>query len=413
MYSRLTTAWTQDDSRDGGGTIPGMESVESSRERRPRECLEHILEVERSRTPKPRKISCGIKDQARSVTPCEKCGLVSTLFLILCFCFSACGENTNRTSLLVFGGLTMGTTYTIKINEPGLNLSNEEINTGIENILSDINNKMSTYIDDSELSLLNQASSHEWIPLSSDLYEIINDAITISKLTSGGFDITVGPLVNLWGFGSSREIQQVPGAEDLSAALSHTGIEHLRLRRSPATLQKTIDNIYIDLSAIAKGYAVDKIAEYLMQHKIENYLVEIGGEIRANGSNEINFVWRIGIEQPATEKRAVQRIVKLENIAMATSGDYRNYFEENGERFSHTINPLTGLPVSHNLASVTVLHKSATWADALATGFLVMGRDAAYQIAEQENLAAFFLKRTDTGFSESYTIAFQSYLLDN
>ncbi len=254
----------------------------------------------------------------------------------------------------------MGTTYTIKINEPGLKLSNEDINTGIENILSDINNKMSTYIDDSELSLLNQASSHEWIPLSSDLYEIINDAIAISKLTSGGFDITVGPLVNLWGFGPSKEIQQVPGAEDLSAALSHTGIEHLRLRRSPAALQKTIDNIYIDLSAIAKGYAVDKIAEYLMQHKIENYLVEIGGEIRANGFNEINFAWRIGIEQPATEKWAVQRIVKLENIAMATSGDYRNYFEENGERLSKTNNPLTGIPVSHNLASVNVQHKSAS-----------------------------------------------------
>ncbi len=307
----------------------------------------------------------------------------------------------------------MGTTYTIKINEPDSELSTEDLSTGIKGILTDVNNKMSTYIDDSELSLINKENSQQWIPLSADLHEIISDAIRISELTAGSFDITVGPLVNLWGFGPSGDTQHIPNPTDISAALARTGIEHIKLRNSPAAIQKTIDSIYIDLSGIAKGYAVDKIAEYLMQQNITNYLVEIGGEIRASGRNEIDFPWRVGIERPIPEQRAVQRVIKLENIAMATSGDYRNYFEEDGKHFSHTIDPLTGLPINHTLASVTVLHESASWADALATAFLVMGKDAACKIAKQQNLAVFFLERTQTGFTESHTDVFQGYLLNN
>ncbi len=325
---------------------------------------------------------------------------------------SGCEQNLNNPPLLTLGGLTMGTTYTIKINEPKLVLSAEQINTDVNDILIEINRKMSTYIDDSELSLINQTNSREWIPVSADLYQVINDAIRVSTLTAGSFDITVGPLVNLWGFGPTPRTNKIPSAKEISDALRKTGFEHISLRSSPTAIQKTIPGIYIDLSGIAKGYAVDKIAEYLDQQNINNYMLEIGGEIRARGVNEINFAWRIGIEKPLAEQRTVERIIKLDNIAMATSGDYRNYFEQGGKRYSHTIDPRTGRPITHTLVSVTVLHKSTAWADALATGFLVMGKEAAYKLAEQEKLPVLFIERTANGFSESYTDPFTGYLLD-
>ncbi|MFT5351167.1 MAG: thiamine biosynthesis lipoprotein [Planctomycetota bacterium] len=334
------------------------------------------------------------------------------VFLLYSFCIAGCEQETKPSPLLTLGGLTMGTTYTIKINEAGMSLPVEKINAEINNILIDINGKMSTYIDDSELSRINQSTSLSWIPVSPDLYQLLNDAINISQLSNGSFDITVGPLVNLWGFGPNKS-QEIPGTSEISEALSRTGFQQITLRHSPPALQKRRADIYIDLSGIAKGYAVDKIAEYLEQQNIDNYMVEIGGEIRAKGVNKVAFAWRIGIEKPEVEKRGVQRVIKLDNIAMATSGDYRNYFEEDGKRYSHTIDPHSGFPITHDLASVTVLHKFTAWADALATAFLVMGKDAAYEIAEKENLAVLFLQRTETGYKETYTDAFVDSLLDN
>ncbi len=341
----------------------------------------------------------------------HRCPAIFILLVFIAFS-SGCGNNANSVPPMVVGGLTMGTNYTIKINEPDIQLSIEKINADVAELLADINNKMSTYIDDSELSLINKNNSQEWIPVSAELYQVLSDAISISKLTNGSFDITVGPLVNLWGFGPSRQPQQSPDAAAVSAALATTGFEHIKLRKSPAALKETIDDIYIDLSGIAKGYAVDRIAEYLAQQNIENYMVEIGGEIRASGVNEINFAWRIGIEKPLPGQRAVQRVIKLDNIAMATSGDYRNYFEQDGKRYSHTIDPDTGRPITHSLASVTVLHPSAAWADALATAFLVMGKEAADKLARQEKIPVLFIVRTKADFEESYTEAFTKFLLD-
>jgi thiamine biosynthesis lipoprotein len=334
------------------------------------------------------------------------------VLLVYLACTSACTQEAANPPPLSLGGLTMGTTYSIKINEPDLQIATEKINSDMIDILTDVNNKMSTYLNDSELSLINQNSSHEWIPLSDDLHFVINEAISVSMLTEGNFDITVGPLVNLWGFGPSTQTQHIPAASDISDALSRTGFQNINLRSALTAIQKVKSNIYIDLSGIAKGYAVDKLAEYLERQNINNYMVEIGGEIRAKGINEAHFSWRIGIETPVTEQRSVQRIIKLENIAMATSGDYRNYFEQDGNRYSHTIDPHTGRPITHDLVSVTVLHKSATRADALATGFLVMGKESGFSLALQEDLPVLFIERTEDGFTESYTDAFANYLLD-
>lgn len=326
------------------------------------------------------------------------------------FILSACGNGQTASKLLVFGGLTMGTTYTVKINEKNLADPQQALEQETRHILEDINNKMSTYRPDSELSLLNQSPAGEWLTLSNELYEILGISIRLSELTSGYFDITVGPLVNLWGFGPEKTRDKLPPREEITRLLESGGIRKIELREH-AAIRKSSENLYIDLSAIAKGYAVDRLADNLESRGINNYLVEIGGEIRARGVNEIGFAWRIGIEQPSRTNRQVQQVIKLQDVAMATSGDYRNFYEIENKTYSHTINPLTGWPVDHQLASVTVLHTSATHADALATGFLAMGKDKAWKIAEEEGLAVFFIERKEDGYIESYTNAMQSFLL--
>ncbi len=341
-----------------------------------------------------------------------KPGIHLGLLLVTLFCFGGCEKDSAfNARLRVLGGLTMGTTYSVKINATELEVSQQEIDQSIKIILDDINASMSTYIDDSELSRLNQSKAGTWIPLSHDLFQIIEEALGISRLTRGHFDISVGALVNLWGFGPEKH-ELVPSKHDIDQAMADSGARLIQVQKSPPALKKLKDNVYLDLSAIAKGFAVDKIAEYLIRLNIDNFLVEIGGEIRASGVNEAGFAWRIGIEQPEHEKRAVRRIIKLDNIAMATSGDYRNYFEKDGRRYSHTIDPVSGYPITHKLASVTVLHAKTSSADALATGFLVMGKAAASTIAEERGLAVYFIEKEASGFKESFTPEFEKYFLE-
>ena len=224
-------------------------------------------------------------------------------------------------------------------------------------------------------------------------------------MTQGAFDITAGPLVNIWGFGPEQDFT-VPGEQQINTALRLAGQGKLQLDAAAPALKKAHGGMYIDLSAIAKGFAVDEIAGYLDRQQLDNYLVEIGGEIRARGVNDENRPWQIGIENPVTGQRTVRSIIKLENMAMATSGGYRNYFEKDGISYSHTIDPRTGYPVTHELASVTVLHPSAMLADAWATGLLVLGPEKGYATALENGLAAYFIVHGETGFEEISTPAF-------
>ncbi len=325
---------------------------------------------------------------------------------------SACENQQINDRLLILDGLTMGTAYTVKISDKSPALNTEKLKRDINSILNEVDQKMSTYIADSELSKINQTATTDRIEISEELFTVIEKAITIGQLTNGTFDITVGPVVNLWGFGPQNQPEHVPPDEDIQLALATVGYQYLHLQQSPTSLKKDRKDIYIDLSGIAKGYAVDRIAEYLETSHCRNFMVEIGGEIRAQGTNEKGKLWRIGIEKPLINQRSVQRIIKLDNISMATSGDYRNYFELDGVRYSHTINPQTGRPITHNLASVTIVHRSAAVADALATGLQVMGPELGYELAVKENLAALFIISSEMGFEEKHTAAFKPFLLD-
>lgn len=325
---------------------------------------------------------------------------------------AGCGTDSSVDRSVVLSGATMGTTYSIKIADPPATLDSNELNRAIAVLLEQVNDQMSTYVQDSELSRFNRSRSTDWVSVSSSLVEVVEHALSVSRLTSGAFDITVGPLVNLWGFGPPEQDQTLPSDDRIQEALSYVGYRHVHTRRSPPGLKKDRPELYLNLSAIAKGYGVDKLAEHLESSGIENYLVEIGGELRGKGHNPRRQPWRVAVEKPIAETRAIQRIIALTDRSIATSGDYRNYFEHNETRFSHTIDPRTGSPVRHGLASVTVMSPTATHADAMATAFMVLGPDKGYELALQQELPALFVVKNGKGFVEKRTPEFEQLLVD-
>jgi len=334
----------------------------------------------------------------------------SFLIVILLACISACqGQNKE---LIVISGLTMGTTYSVKIVPNDIVIDRGIIHADIEETLAGINQAMSTYIDDSELSRFNQSKVTDWQNLPEDLYSVIEHANNVSLITGGAFDVTVGPLVNLWGFGPDPFKREIPTDPVIQSIRLHTGYEKLAFDKISRQISKSDPDITIDLSGIAKGFAVDKIARYLDKQNFQNYLVEIGGELIGKGTNANQRVWQIGIEQANPLERSVQQIINLENLAMATSGEYRNYFEKDGIRYSHTIDPVTGKPINHKLASVTVLDKSAMYADALATAFMVLGPEKTILLANELGIAVYTIIKTNTGFEARYNDHFKPYLSD-
>ena len=328
-----------------------------------------------------------------------------TLVLFLCWALGACDGGS--TEQIVLSGATMGTTYTIKvIGDPSDTLQAE-----IDRIFADINRKMSTYDPDSELSRFNQNQSTDWIAISEELRLVMAEALAVSALSEGAFDVTVGPLVNLWGFGPQITDGGIPSEQALAKARARTGYRQLHLRDDPPALKKDRSDLYIDLSAIAKGYAVDKVADHLDIVGVPHYLVELGGELRAKGHNPQGKPWTIAIERPTPGKQAVEQVIQITAQGVATSGDYRNFFELNGQRYAHAINPHTGWPVKHRLGSVTVVAKSTMRADAMATALLVLGPEAGMALAQSQHLAAFFIIANDHGFTERSTPTFAQYLL--
>jgi thiamine biosynthesis lipoprotein len=309
-------------------------------------------------------------------------------------------------------GSTMGTFYTVKVTELPRGLDIDDLEGNIDKILESVNDQMSTYRQDSELSRLNSSPSTAWVDVSPEMMTVMTEAVYISRLTHGAFDVTVGPLVNLWGFGPQPMTEKVPTDEAIREALAKTGYRHIKIRAMPPAVKKDLAELYIDLSGIAKGYAVDKIADYLESLGISNYLVEVGGEMRGKGLNARGLPWIIAIEKPVSGERAVERLIHMEDKGLATSGDYRNYFEINGQRFSHTINPETGRPITHKLASVTVISSSSMRADALATALMVLGPEQGFAFATRENLAAFFIVKGPHGFLEKNTDPFKRYLVN-
>ncbi|MGB0734212.1 MAG: FAD:protein FMN transferase, partial [Pontibacterium sp.] len=286
-----------------------------------------------------------------------------------------------------------------------------EVHRAVDAALKLVNQQMSTYIADSELSLFNASARTDAVTVSSDLFNVLRLSRDIGEKTQGAFDVTVGPLVNLWGFGPQGRIEKAPNEEVIEDAINKIGLNQYALDNDKSTIQKMRADLYIDLSAVAKGFGVDQVASVLESFGIKGYLVEIGGELRAQGTKPEGESWLIAIESPDSTSRSVQKIIQVNDIAIATSGDYRNYFEEEGVRFSHTIDPSTGKPITHNLASVSVLMPTCAEADALATAFMVLGTEAAYSYALEHGIEAAFIYKSGSGFKELVTPGFSKYLV--
>jgi len=304
----------------------------------------------------------------------------------------------------------MGTTWSVKIADLPEATTPDTVREHVEALLARINATMSTYDEGSELSRFNRSRETGWVPISPELHAVLAEALAVSRLTDGAFDVTVGPLVNLWGFGPGGGAGPVPAEEDLARARVRVGYRRLELRAAPAAVRKLRGDVYVDLSAIAKGYAVDRVAETLEALGARRYLVDIGGELRGRGERPGGGPWTVAVEQPSPGGRTAAHVLELRDRAIATSGDYRNFFEHEGTRYSHAIDPATGWPVRHALGSVSVLHRSAMRADALATALLVMGPDAGARLARRETLAVLFLVRVGDTFEPRPTAGFERHL---
>ena len=286
----------------------------------------------------------------------------------------------------------MGTQYSLQLvtADPDAGLAAD-----IEATLDGVEALMSTYREDSIVSRFNNSRDTDWFSVPKPLCEVVAEAIDISVQSDGAFDITLSPLVDLWGFGPGGGNRQPPSRDSIDALLDATGYDKLETDCSRPALSKASALLRIDLSAIGKGRGVDDVAELLDARGITDYLVEIGGEVRARGRKPGGASWRIAVEAPLREERRIVTSFALDDSAVATSGDYRNYFESGGRYYSHLLDPRTGAPVEHETAAVTVVADTATRADALATALLIMGKADGYALAERENIAALFVERID------------------
>lgn len=316
---------------------------------------------------------------------------------------------TTEPDVFEFSGATMGTTYSVKITDLPENLLPQQVADRIQMALDDVNHKMSTYQSDSELSRFNQLPAGGVMVLSADTFFLLEKSLDVWRRSQGVFDVTVGPLVNLWGFGPEGRPDRVPDARAQREARKRVGSEFLVLYPDTRQVEKRKD-LYVDLSAIAKGFGVDKVAQTLEQMGIRRYMVEVGGEIRVGEPKSPQRPWRLAVEKPVPQLREVQLVIEASNLALATSGDYRNYFEQDGKRYSHTIDPRTGLPIQHRLVSATVIAPTCAEADAWATAMMVLGPEQGLMVADAENLAVYLLVKTDTGFDSMHSRAFSLYL---
>lgn len=317
---------------------------------------------------------------------------VKARLLLLMLVAAGCSRTaTERDRVTSCDGETMGVAYSVRLG-PGS--GKDGLDADIAGILARLDETLSTWKTNSEACRFSAHRGTNWFPVSVDTARLTAMALEISAWTDGAFDVTVDPLVRLWGFGPERTGDRIPAETEIEAARRHVGFRGLRVRSEPPSLRKDDPYLSVDFSGIAKGFAADAVADRLEARGVTNFLVAIGGELRSRGT------WRIGIEKPDGDGRDVLRTFPLRDAAVSTAGDYRNYFERHGQRHGHGIDPRTGRPRTNAVASVTVIRPDATTADALATALAVMGPDAGMPFAIRHRLPCLFVLRGAGGLVE-------------
>ena len=298
-------------------------------------------------------------------------------------------SSTAKPQAVTLSGQTMGTTYSIKYRN-AIEASEQEVQRHVEEALAEVNQQMSTYLPDSELSRFNKSRSLKPQEVSPATALVLWRAIALHERTDGAFDVTVGPLVRLWNLDDPRSRAIELSDEVVAKTQAMTGIDHVMVTNSPPTISKRIPELEVDLSAIAKGYGVDRVCEVLTDLGLHNFMVEIGGEVRTRGTRSEEGPWRIGVESPAQGTRKLSWIVPLADRALASSGDYRNYRGSGEAAYTHIIDPRTGRPLPYRGVAVTVVAETCLEADALATALVVMGEEEGYRWCEEQRIAALF-----------------------
>jgi thiamine biosynthesis lipoprotein len=304
----------------------------------------------------------------------------------------------------------MGGTFSVKIVTP-----KDELETpGLQNVdrvlrssLDRIEGLMSTWDPDSELSRFNRSTSLDPFTVAPETFDVFKWSLDVGSATGGALDVTVGPLVDAWGFGPSGPRKTLPTKDEIARLLEAVGPDRVELNQAALTVRKTRPEVQCDLSSVVPGYAADRLSRELTDRGFTDFLVDVGGEVLARGHNQAGAAWQVAIERPDPHGDAIQRLVPLSDLAITTAGDYRKYREVDGQRVTHILDPRTGHPVAHRLASVSVIDPLAVRADAFDTALLVLGTKDGMALATKLNLAALFIERTNDGFVERTTPRFE------
>ncbi|GAA0493963.1 MULTISPECIES: FAD:protein FMN transferase ApbE [Tatumella] len=336
-----------------------------------------------------------------------------TVLLSMVLALSGCDNATSSSGQnLVMEGKTMGTVWRVTVADvPASRRS--QLQQVIQQQLDNDDQELSTWKTDSALSRFNQYTGTRPWPVSEAMADIVTMALRIGAKTGGAMDITVGPLVNLWGFGPEKMPAHTPAQQQIDQAKARTGLRHLKVIQTAdgQALQKDLPDLYVDLSTMGEGYATDHLARLMESQGITNYLVSVGGALLSRGHTAEGKPWRVAIQKPTDLENEAQAVVDLQGHGISTSGDYRNYYELDGQRISHIIDPATGRPIEHKLASATVIATTAGEADGWDTGLMVLGTEKAKALALKQHLAVFLITRNGDKFESWASPLFKSFLL--
>lgn len=332
--------------------------------------------------------------------------------VLLSGCDSATTPESPKSAATVLDGKTMGTFWRVSV----INVDEakaQELRQKVQAQLDADDRLLSTWKNDSALMRFNHSPSTTPWPVSEAMADIVTLSLRIGAKTHGAMDITVGPLVNLWGFGPDKQPVKTPDAQQIAAAKARSGLQHLTVinQADKQFLQKDIPDLFVDLSTVGEGYAADHLARLMEQEGISRYLVSVGGALVSRGMNAEGQPWRVAIQKPTDRENAVQAIVDINGHGISTSGSYRNYYELDGKRISHVIDPQTGRPIDHKLVSVTVIAPTALEADGWDTGLMVLGPKRAQDVVREQGLAVYMIVKEGEGFKTWMSPQFRAFLV--
>lgn len=335
-----------------------------------------------------------------------RAGVVAALLLL-----SGC-DTGSKAQPTVLEGKTMGTFWRVSVVDINPQQA-QSLRQKIQTQLDADDHLMSTWKDDSALMRFNHSTSTAPWPVSAAMADIVTTSLRVGEKTEGAMDITVGPLVNLWGFGPDKQPVKTPVQAQIDAAKARTGLAHLTVinRAREQFLQKDLPDLFVDLSTVGEGYAADHLARLMEQEGIARYLVSVGGALASRGMNAQGQPWRVAIQKPTDRENVAQAVVDINGHGISTSGSYRNYYELDGKRISHIIDPRSGRPIQHALVSVTVIAPTALEADAWDTGLMVLGTEQAKEVVTREGLAVFMIIKDGDGFRTWMSPQFSAFLL--